>query len=72
MPSLQKYGIALRALARLQMNVIMEKNSGFGYFDQINSDQVVYPFMWLEDGVLGPSEVIAHAVQDLQCMHECS
>jgi len=39
------------------MNVIIEKNSGFGYFDKINQNQIIYPFMWLEDGVLGPSEV---------------
>jgi hypothetical protein len=39
------------------MNVIMEKNSGFGYFDKIARDRIVYPFMWLEDGVLGPSDV---------------
>ena len=55
---LPKYGIALRALARLQMNVIIEKNDGFGWFENIESEKVFLPAMWLEEGVSGPSEVI--------------
>ena len=53
----QKYGITMAALARLQLNVMAEKNNGFGYFDAMAEDRVVLPFAWLEEGVLGPSEV---------------
>ena len=49
--------MALRALARLQLNIIIEKDGGFGWFDNILSDEVYYPLFWLEEGVLGPSEV---------------
>ena len=55
----QKYGVALSALARLQMNVIVDKHNGFGYFDNIADDKVYLPFGWLEEGVLGPSDVSA-------------
>ena len=47
----------MAALARLQLNVMAEKNNGFGYFDNIQEERVVLPFAWLEEGVLGPSEV---------------
>lgn len=52
-----KYGIALKALARLQMNVKIEKHDGFGWFQNIAQDELYLPFMWLEEGVHGPSEV---------------
>ena len=39
------------------MNVIIEKHSGFGYFDQIGQDKIVYPFFWIEDGVHELNEV---------------
>ena len=54
---LQKYGILLIATARLQMNVVIDKNSGFGYFDEIQKDKIVFPFLWIEDGVHQLNEV---------------
>ena len=39
------------------MNVIIEKHSGFGYFDQIGPEKIVYPFLWIEDGVHELNEV---------------
>jgi hypothetical protein len=54
---LQKYGIPLIATARLQMNVVIDKNSGFGYFDKILKDKIVFPFLWIEDGVHQVNEV---------------
>jgi hypothetical protein len=54
---LQKYGIPLIATARLQMNVVIDKNSGFGYFDKIIKDKIVFPFLWIEDGVHQLNEV---------------
>jgi hypothetical protein len=45
-------------LLLLQLNVIVEKDSGgFGFFDNISEDSVVIPFGWIEEGVLGPSDV---------------
>ena len=52
----------MAALARLQLNVMAEKNNGFGYFDNIQEERVVLPFAWLEEGVLGPSEVKINAL----------
>ena len=54
---LPKYGIALSALARLQMNVIVDKNDGFGWFDKVAQEKTYLPVLWLEEGVPGPSEV---------------
>ena len=57
MDVLPKYGIALRAFARLQMNVVAERNNGFEWFDKINQEKVYLPVLWFEEGVAGPSEV---------------
>ncbi len=54
---LPKYGIAWKALARLQMNVVVEKNDGFGWFSNVKHDKTYLPILWLEEGVTGPSEV---------------
>jgi hypothetical protein len=48
------------------MNVFVEKNNGFGYFDKIQSSHVVLPFAWVEEGILGPSEVES----EKRCMPE--
>lgn len=61
-----KYGIALSALARLQMNVVVEKDSGFQWFDSVMNNVTYLPFMWLEEGVVGPSETIKENVRFLQ------
>ena len=53
----QKYGVTLRAQARFQMNVIIDKNDGFDWFNNIMEDKIYYPFMWLDEGISGPSEV---------------
>ena len=53
----QKYGVALSALAKLQLNVIVEKNSLFKYFENISQDKIYYPFAWLQEGVIEPSDV---------------
>lgn len=39
------------------MNVIAEKNDGFGWFDNIQNEKVYLPIMWLEEGLSGPSQV---------------
>ena len=49
--------MALTALARLQLNVIVEKSNIFGYFENILDDRVYLPFAWLEEGVAEPSDV---------------
>ena len=54
---LPKYGIALSALARLQMNVLIDKFDGFGWFENVAQDKTYLPVLWLEEGVTGPSEV---------------
>ena len=53
----QKYGVALRAQARFQMNVIVEKNDTFNWFKDIQDDVVYLPIMWLDEGISGPSKV---------------
>ena len=58
MDVLPKYGIALRAFARLQMNVAVEKSDGFGWFDKINQEQIYLPVLWFEEGIGGPSKVL--------------
>jgi len=54
-----KYGVALSALAKLQLNVIIEKNSPFKYFENALQDKIYYPFAWLQEGVIEPSDIIA-------------
>ena len=54
----QKYGISLTALAKLQMNVLIEKNDGTEFFKDISQKEIFYPFAWIEEGIPGPSEVI--------------
>jgi hypothetical protein len=39
------------------LNVILEKNNIFKYFENISQDKVYLPFAWLEEGVAKPSEV---------------
>jgi len=46
-------------LAKLQLNVIVEKNSLFKYFENISQDKIYYPFAWLQEGVIEPSDIIA-------------
>ena len=54
---LPKYGLAMKALAKLQLNVVVEKNDGFGWFDNINQDKIYVPVLWFEEGVSELSEV---------------
>ena len=54
---LPKYGIAMKALAKLQLNVVVEKNDGFGWFENINQDKIYVPVLWFEEGVSELSEV---------------
>ena len=54
---LPKYGLAMKALAKLQLNVVVEKNDGFGWFDYINQDKIYVPVLWFEEGVSELSEV---------------
>ena len=35
----------------------MEKNSLFKYFENISQDKIYYPFAWLQEGVIEPSDV---------------
>lgn len=53
----QKYGFALSALAQFQFNIKIVKNNGFGYFNNINADEVILPFCYLKEGLPEPSEV---------------
>ena len=62
MDVLPKYGIALRAFARLQMNVAVEKSDGFGWFDKINHEKIYLPVLWFEEGIGGPSQVLKHFI----------
>ena len=54
---LPKYGLAMKVLAKLQLNVVVEKNDGFGWFDNINQDKIYVPVLWFEEGVSELSEV---------------
>ncbi len=54
---LPQYGIALSAMARMQLVVEVRRDSGFGYFDGIQDDVVYLPFCWLDEGLTGPDEV---------------
>ena len=54
---LPEYGIALSAMARMQLVVEVRRDSGFGYFDGIQDDVVYLPFCWLDEGLTGPDEV---------------
>lgn len=65
MDVLPKYGIALRAFARLQMNVVVEKSDGFGWFDKINQEKIYLPALWFEEGIGGPSEIVSEKVKFL-------
>ncbi len=54
-----EYGVQLSVLARFQMNVEIDKSQNFGYFDDVDTDEVMYvPFMWIEEGVVTPSDQI--------------
>ena len=55
--------MALTALARLQLNVIVEKNNIFGYFENILDNRVYLPFAWLEEGVAEPSDVSIYLIK---------
>ena len=39
------------------MNVIVEKNNVFRFFEDISQDRVYLPFAWLEEGVAEPPDV---------------
>ena len=54
----QKYGISLTALAKLQMNLLIQRKDGSGFFEDINQEEIYYPFAWIKEGIPGPSEVI--------------
>ena len=54
----QKYGISLTALAKLQMNLLIQRKDGSGFFEDINQEEIYYPFAWIQEGIPGPSEVI--------------
>ena len=45
-------------MARIQMNVKVVRNNGFKFFDRIQEDEIVYPFAWVDEGILGPTEVM--------------
>ncbi|XP_059085878.1 scavenger receptor class B member 1-like [Tigriopus californicus] len=51
-----KYGLALSAMAQFQFNVKIVRNNGFGYFDNINAEEVVLPFCYIKEGLPEPSE----------------
>ena len=70
MDVLPKYGIALRAFARLQMNVAVEKSDGFGWFDKINQEKIYLPVLWFEEGIGGPSEVLKHSNMSQGAKHK--
>ena len=57
--------MALTALARLQLNVMVEKNDGFKWFSNISQDKVYLPVVWLEEGVSGPSDIVRDKVRCL-------
>ena len=57
MDVLPKYGIALRAFARLQMNVEVNRNDGFGWFNNIKQEKIYIPVLWFAEGISGPSKV---------------
>ncbi len=44
-------------MARLQLVVEVVRDSGFGYFDDIQAEQVYLPFCWMEEGMVSPSKV---------------
>eukprot|EP00095_Tigriopus_kingsejongensis_P008733 maker-scaffold683_size112676-snap-gene-0.13 protein:Tk08733 transcript:maker-scaffold683_size112676-snap-gene-0.13-mRNA-1 annotation:"scavenger receptor class b member 1" len=56
------YGFTLSAMAQFQMNVKIEKNNGFGFFDNINSQEVVLPFCYLKEGVVSPSKYMMEQI----------
>ena len=60
----------MTALARLQLNVMIEKNDGFNWFSNIAQDQVYLPVVWLEEGVDGPSDIIRDKVRFLYGLPE--
>ena len=37
--------------------MIIEKNSPFKYFENTLQDKIYYPFAWLQEGVIEPSDV---------------
>ena len=67
---MQKYGVALTALARLQLNVMVEKYDGFEWFSNISQDKVYLPVVWLEEGVSGPSDFVRENVRFLNGLPE--
>ena len=60
----------MRALARLQLNVMIERDDGFNWFSNIAQDKVYLPVLWLEEGVDGPSEVVRGKVKYLYSLPE--
>lgn len=58
----------MSAMARMQMVVELKKDSGFGYFDNIQDDSVFFPFCWIEEGIPGPSKEMARKVTKMLTM----
>ena len=53
----QRYGLSLTALAKLQMNLLIEREDGTDVFRNISQEKIYYPFAWLSEGIPKPSEV---------------
>lgn len=58
-----EWGTTLAAHAAFQFNVLVRKN-GFSWMNNIEK-RVMLPFMMLEEGVAGPSEIIREKIQML-------
>jgi len=55
------WGITLKAHAAFQFNVLVRKN-GFSWLNKVKK-RVMLPFMMLEEGIAGPSEIIVEKVK---------
>ena len=49
--------MSLTALAKLQMNLLIEREDGTDVFRNISQEKIYYPFAWLSEGIPKPSEV---------------
>ena len=63
-----EWGTTLAAHAAFQFNVLVRKN-GFSWMNNIEK-RVMLPFMMLEEGVAGPSEIIKEKIQLLLTIGE--
>jgi len=58
-----RYGLSLTALAKLQMNLLIEREDGTDVFRNISQEKIYYPFAWLSEGIPKPSEEMASQVR---------